>query len=106
MKGLVKFKNYHHEKANEISSVMVPIAHYNRDVITEEDVVFTISRQENRFKAIPLLPKEELLTTGLPEKLEFVYFNYCIVAANSMEEETLNAIKQIILELEVQDYFD
>ncbi len=95
------------KKANEISSVTVPIAHYNpNDVITEEDVVFTISREDNRFKAIPLLPKEELLTTGLPEKLEFVYFNYCIVTANSMEEETLNAIKQIILELEVQDYFD
>jgi len=94
-------------KPNAISSVRVPIAHYNRnDVITEEDVVFTISREDNRFKAIPLLPKDELLITGLPETLEFVYLNYCIVAANNMEEETLNAIKQIILELEVQDYFD
>jgi len=95
------------KKANEISSVTVPIDHYKlNDVITEEPVVFTISRENNHFKAIPQLSKEELVTTGLPEKLEFVYFNHCIATANSMEEETLNAIKQIIQELEVQDYFD
>ena len=95
------------KKLNEISSVTVPIAHYQHDdVITEEAVVFTVSREDNRFKAIPLLSKAELITTGLPAKLGFVYFNYCIVAANDMEEETLNAIKQIILELEAQDYFD
>jgi hypothetical protein len=95
------------KKWNEISSVTVPIDHFlSNNVITEEPVVFTISREDNRFSAIPLLSKEELLSTGLPERLEFVYFNYCIAAANSMEEETLNAIKQIILELEVQDYFD
>jgi hypothetical protein len=92
---------------NEISSVTVPVAHYqSNDVITEEAVVFSISRENNRFKAIPWLTKGERKQTGLPEQLEFVYYNYCIVEANDMEEETLNAIKQIILELEVQDYFD
>jgi hypothetical protein len=95
------------KKQIEISSVTVPIDHYMlNNVISEERVVFTISRESNRIKAIPVLSKEALLSTGLPEKLEFVYSNYCIVAANNMEEETLNAIKQIILELEVQDYFD
>jgi len=95
------------KKPNEISSVTVPVAHYqSNDVITEEAVVFSISRENNRFKAIPWLTKEERKQTGLPEELEFVYYNYCIVEANDMEEETLNAIKQIILELEVQDYFD
>ena len=95
------------KKRNEISSVTVPIDHYKlNNVISQEKVVFTITKQDNRIKAIPLLSKEALLSTGLPEKLEFVYSNYCIVAANNMEEETLNAIKQIILELEVQDYFD
>ena len=95
------------KKTNEISSVTVPVAHCKaNNVITEEAVAFSISRMNNRFKAIPWLTKEERLQTGLPEELEFVYCNYCIVEANDMEEETLNAIKQIILELEVQDYFD
>jgi len=67
--------------------------------------MFTISRENDRFKAVPHLSKEDRLLTGLPEELNFVYFNYCIVEANNMEEETLDAIKQIILELEVQDYF-
>ena len=94
------------KKQIEISSVTVPIDHYKLNNVISEEVVFTITREDNRIKAIPLLSKEALLSTGLPEKLEFVYSNYCIVAANNMEEETLNAIKQIILELEVQDYFD
>ena len=95
------------KKPNEISSITVPVTHYrSNNAITEQAVVFNISRENNRFKAIPLLTKEERNQTGLPEELEFVYFNYCIVDANDMEEETLDAIKQIILELEVQDYFD
>jgi len=94
------------KKQNEISSVTVPIDHYKLNNVISEEVVFTITTEDDRIKAVPLLSKEALLSTGLPEKLEFVYFNYCIVAANNMEEETLNAIKQIILELEVQDYFD
>jgi hypothetical protein len=94
------------KKPKEISSVTVPIAHYQfADIITKEAVVFTISRENNSFKAIPWLTKEERVQTGLPKELEFVYYNYCIVDANDMEEETLNAIKQIIQELEVQDYF-
>ena len=95
------------KKTKEISSVTVPVAHYGLDnIITKESVVFTISRENNRFRAIPWLTKEERKRTGLPEELEFVYYNYCIVDANDMEEESLDAIKQIILELEEQDYFD
>lgn len=94
------------KKLNEVSSVTVPVAHYQlNNTVTKEAVVFAISRENNRFKAIPLLTKEERKQTGLPEELEFCYYNYCIVDANDMEEETLNAIKEIILELEVQDYF-
>ena len=93
-------------KTDKISSVTVPVAHYQtNDVITKKDVVFAISRENNRFKAIPLISKESRLMTGLPEELEFVYFNYCIIEANNMEDDTLAAIKQIIIELEVQEYF-
>ena len=52
------------------------------------------------------MTKEKRKHFGLPEELDFVFYNNCIVDANNMEEDTLNAIKQIILELEVQDYFD
>jgi|GEM_PF-2559356 len=94
------------KKLNQISSVIVPVAHYLPDnVITRENVKFTIFREHDSFKAVPVLSNEARLVTGLPEALEFVYFNYCIVKANNMEEETLDAIKQIILELEVQEYF-
>jgi len=52
------------------------------------------------------MTKEKRKQFGLPEELDFVFYNNCIVDANNMEEDTLNTIKQIILELEVQDYFD
>jgi hypothetical protein len=50
------------------------------------------------------MSKKERLK-GLPEYLEFVYVSHSIASANNMEEEPMNAIKQIILELEVQDPF-
>jgi len=94
------------KKPVEISSVTVPIAHFQMDdIVTQQAVVFSISKGNDRIKAIPHLTKEEREQTGLPEEIEFVYYNYCIIEANNLEEETLNAIKQIILELEVQEYF-
>ena len=89
---------------NEIPLITVPVVHYRpNDIITEEAIDFKVSREDNRFKAIPLVSKEERKMTGLPEELVFVYANYCIAKANDMEEESLNAIKQIILEMEVQE---
>lgn len=89
---------------NEIPLVTVAVLHYKpNNISTKLDVDFKIYREENKFKAIPLMSKHERLTTGLPEELIFVYFNHCITAANDMEEESLNAIKQIILEMEVQE---
>jgi hypothetical protein len=88
----------------ELSSVSVPVIHYwSHNVATEETVDFTVYREDDWFKAVPLLSKEQRITTGLPEELIFVYFNYCIADANDMEEDSLNVIKQIILELEGQE---
>ena len=84
--------------------ITVPLMHYKQnDVVTEEDVDFKIYRQDRQFKAIPLMSKEERLMTGLPEELIFAYFCQCITTANNMEEESLNAIKQIIQEMEARD---
>ena len=92
---------------DEIPLITVPVTHYRENGVAKgEDVDFKIYREDNRFKAIPLMSKEERLTTGLPEELVFVYASHCITAANDMEEESLNAIKQIILELEVQELLE
>lgn len=89
---------------NEIPIISVPVLHYRaNNVTTREEVDFKIFRDANRFRAIPLLSKDERLPTGLPEELIFVYVAQCIAAANDMEEESLDAIKQIIQELEVRE---
>jgi hypothetical protein len=89
---------------NEIPLITVPVIHYRLNGVTAgEDVDFKIYKEGNRFRAIPLLSKEERLSTGLPQELVFVYFSHCITTANDMEEESLSAIKQIILEMEMQE---
>jgi len=81
----------------------VPVAHFRTDnLITVEDVGFKIYKENNHFKAIPLLSKADLLTTGLPEELLLVYISHCIASANNMEDESLETIKKIVQELEVQ----
>ena len=89
---------------SEIPIITVQIMHYRQDGITAgEDVDFKIYREGNQLKAIPLMSKEDRLTTQLPEELVFVYADHCITAANNMDEESLDAIKQIIQELEVKE---
>lgn len=87
-----------------ITTVCIPVAHFwSLDRSTQVDVSFTVYREENQFRAIPSLSAEERSVTGLPGELLFVFTNYCITQANNMEEESLQVIKQIILELQSQD---
>lgn len=89
---------------NEVSFVTIPVAHFRPfDVITNEDISFRIFREDNWFKAVPQTSAEECKISGLPEELVFVYANHVVLVANNMEEEAMNVIKNIILELEVQD---
>ena len=82
----------------------MPVKHYRTNGrVSREEVRFKVSRQGKQYKAIPEMSKEERLTTGLPERLEFIYISPCIASANDMEEDSLNAIKEIILELEAKD---
>ena len=88
----------------EIPLITVPVSHYRpHGIISNEDVDFKIYRELNRLKAIPLISEEERLITGLPKELFFVYANRFISAAENMDEESINAIKQIIMELEAQE---
>jgi hypothetical protein len=89
---------------HEISRVTFPVAHFlDFDVTTHDNVTFRVFREGDWFKAIPQISLEERKTTGIPQELVFVYWNHVVLGANNTEEETLNVIKNIILELEVQD---
>ena len=88
----------------EFPLITVPVSHYRpHGIISTEDVDFKIYRELNRLKAIPLISEEERLITGLPKVLFFVYSNRCITSSDDLDEESLDAIKQIILELEAQE---
>ena len=79
--------------------------HYGQNGITTGgDVDFKIYREDSRIKAIPLLSKEDRLTTQLPEELVFEYVDHCITQTNNTGEESVDAIKQIIQELEAKEF--
>ena len=89
----------------ELTAVTVPVTIYDlQDKATERLVSFTIFRENGWFRAVPVLSTEERLLLKLPGAMVFLFSNYCIVDANDWEEETLAVMKQIILELEVQDF--
>lgn len=89
---------------HEISLVTIPVAHF-RDfgVITHEEVSFRIFREGDWFRAVSQVSADEQKVTGLPAELVFVYWDHVVLAANNMEEDAMNVIKNIILELEVLD---
>lgn len=82
----------------------IPVAHFRPfDVITNEDISFRIFRDDGWFKAVPQTSTEECKLSGLPKELIFGYANHVVLAANNTEEEAMKVIKDIILELEVQE---
>lgn len=87
---------------HELSGVSLAVAHF-RDfgVVTHEEVLFRIYRENDWFKAVPQLSAAQRIHAGIPEELVFVYWNRVVLAANDTEEEAMNVIKNIILELEV-----
>lgn len=89
---------------NEISLVTIPVPHFRAfDAVTNEAISFRVFREDDRFTAVPQISTEERVTTGIPEQLVFTYWNHVVLAANNMDEETMAVIKNIILELEVQE---
>jgi hypothetical protein len=89
---------------NEIATVTIPVLHFRDfDLTTHEDVLFKVYRDHGWLKAVAQISPEERQTIGIPEELVFLYLDHVVVNANNMEEETLDIIKDIILELEVQD---
>ncbi len=89
---------------HEITTVIIPVAHFRGlDVITHEDVSFRIFREGDWFKAVPQLPAVERKITGIPEELLFVYWDHVVLSANDTEDESMEVIKNLILDLEVQN---
>mgnify|MGYP003581255278 CR=1 FL=1 len=88
----------------QIALVTIPVPHFRLyDQVTVEEVSFRIYRNGDCFKAIPQTVNADYKLSGLPKELWFVYTNYVVLEANNTDDETLNVIKKIILELQVQD---
>lgn len=92
------------EITTQVALVTVPVPHFRLyNQVTIEEISFQVYRTGDCFKAVPQTTYDDYKLSGLPEELAFLYTNYVVLEANNMDDETLNVIKNIILELQVQD---
>ena len=75
----------------------------NGNVAPQKIVSFQVSREGQQYKAIPMLYDEEIKGLGLPEIISFTFVDNCIIPAKSMNENTIEIIKNIIREFLFQD---
>ena len=88
----------------QLSLVTIPVPFFRSlDQVTRENVSFRVFRQDDWFKAMPQTSSDAYKLSGLPEELVFVYANHVVLAANNMDNAAMNVIRNIILELQVQD---
>lgn len=76
------------------------------DKATKEIVPFKVFKENQNFRAVPLLAEVERKRAGLPEVIAFTFMDQCIVTERSIGEDTLEVIKSMINELIFQDAID
>lgn len=92
------------EIATPIALVTIPVPYYlTFDQAGCKDILFRVFRHDDWFRAVPETCPEEYGLSGLPVEIIFLFTPYVVLMANRTDEETMNVIKKIILELQVQD---
>ena len=91
----------------EVITISILVEGYSLiDVSTQEIVSFKVFKENQRFRAIPLLVDAERKRAGLPEVIDFSFVDQCIVTERFLSEDTLEVIKNMIQELILQDIID
>jgi hypothetical protein len=84
---------------NEIASITILVACHRGNEITNEIVPFKVFRQQQHYKAIPLISTEERELIGLSAELSFRFIENRIIPEAKANEATLNAINNVASEL-------
>ena len=66
-------------------------------------VPFKVFKEDQQYRAVPLLIESERMHIGLQEVISFGFVNHCIIAERSMSEDTLEVINNLIQEMILQD---
>lgn len=84
---------------NEIASITVLLPFQKGNELVNQIIPFKVFKQEEQYKAIPLLSAEERKSTGLSEELCFTFNQNRIVTKAETNAAGVNAINNIAGEL-------
>lgn len=87
--------------SNEIASITILVPYNKGDETINQIIPFKVYRDQQRFKAIPLITEEERILTGLPAEILFQFVNYTVIPAAETNEENLESINNIVRELKM-----
>lgn len=84
---------------NEIASITILVPYQKGNETVNQIIPFKVFRQQQYYKAIPLISAEERKMTGLSEELSFRFAEHRIIPEAETNEINLDAISNIASEL-------
>ena len=85
--------------SDEIASITVLVPYQRGNETINQITPFKLFRQQERYKAIPLISAEERKLTGLSAELSFRFTENRIISEGDSNEANLSAINKIAGEL-------
>lgn len=85
--------------SEEIASITVLVPYHRGNETTHQITPFKLYRQQQLFKAIPLISAEERKLTGLSAELSFRLAENKVISEGDTNEANLGAINRIASEL-------
>jgi len=93
--------------SHKIASVHISVPYKGPgNVIKQSPVLFDVYSEEDRYKAIPVLSKDEKRVANLPDELLFAYKNGRPVSERGSMDGNFHAIEDIVRELQRQKLLD
>lgn len=86
---------------NEIASITILLPFQKGKEMVNQVIPFKVFRQEQQYKAIPLITSEERKSTGLSDELSFTFKQNKIIAEPETNEASLMTINNIASELKL-----
>lgn len=86
---------------NEIASITILLPYQKGDKTIHQIIPFKVFREQQHYKAIPLISVDEKNSAGLSGELSFCFKNNRVVADAEPTEANLNAINNIASELRI-----
>ena len=90
--------------SNEIE-ITVLVSYQSKGETINQVVPFRVLQEGSNYKAIPLLHQAERKQTNLPEALYFDFINHTIIPGKGIDSDSLDLVKMIIREIQIQESF-